>query len=275
MHPAPEIHSPATPAPWHQQGMLTLAAREFGGAGKPPLVLLHGLLGSSRNWLTAGAALAEYHEVVALDARNHGRSPHDPEMSYPAMAADLISWLDARGWERVGLLGHSMGGKVAMLAACRHPERFTALTLVDIAPRTYFWAAHRANFTALQELDLRDLRSRAEAELRLEGRVPDAFLRKFLLTNLEARPEGGWRWAVNLPVLAAAVPALEANPLEAGDRYPGPVRVIVGGRSAYVQPEDHSVLRTHFPAVEIVTLKDSGHNPHLDDRVGFVAAVLR
>jgi pimeloyl-ACP methyl ester carboxylesterase len=78
-----------------------------------------------------------------------------------------------------------------------------------------------------------------------------------------------------LPVLAAAVPALEANPLEAGDRYPGPVRVIVGGRSAYVQPEDHSVLRTHFPAAELVTLKDSGHNPHLDDRVGFVAAVLR
>lgn len=255
--------------------MLTLAARELGGGGKPPLVLLHGLLGSSRNWLTAGAALAERHEVVALDARNHGRSPHDAEMSYPAMAADLLRWLDRRGWDRAALLGHSMGGKVAMLAACRHPERFTALTLVDIAPRTYFWAAHRANFAALQELDLRDLRSRAEAELRLEGRVPDAFLRKFLLTNLEATPEGGWRWAVNLPVLAAAIPALEANPLEPEDRYPGPVRVIVGGRSTYVQPEDHAVLRTHFPAVEIVTLPACGHNPHLDDRPGFVAAVLR
>jgi pimeloyl-ACP methyl ester carboxylesterase len=128
-----------------------------------------------------------YH-VLALDLRNHGGSPHDDEMTYAAMAGDVIAWLDVQGLARVTLLGHSMGGKVAMLLACRHPDRVARLIVVDIAPKDYFWVAHRAEFAAMNELDLTSLQSRAEAELRFEARVDDWAMRKFIATNLERTP---------------------------------------------------------------------------------------
>ena len=254
--------------------MVTLFHRDLGGAGKPPLVLLHGMLGSSRNWQTAGADLAAHFHVFALDLRNHGRSPHDGTMSYEEMMADVLAWLDGQGLPCVALLGHSMGGKIAMLLACRRPERVERLIVVDIAPRNYFWPAHRASFAAMNELNLADLNSRAEAEMRFEARVPSWPMRKFLATNLESAPDGTWRWQINLPALTAALPELEKNPLRATDRYAGPVRIIAGGKSNYVEPADHRAIQAHFPAAEITTLAGSGHNPHMEVRAAFVAAVL-
>ena len=248
--------------------------RDLGGAGKPPLVLLHGMLGSSRNWLTAGADLAAHFHVFALDLRNHGKSPHCEAMTYADMMGDLIAWLDQQKLGPVTLVGHSMGGKLAMLTACRHPERVDRLVVVDIAPRKYFWPGHRASFAAMNELELRDLRSRAEAEMRFEARVPSWSLRKFLATNLERSAEGEWRWLINLPVLTHALPELERNPLDVDARFAGPVRLIAGGKSTYIEPADHAVIRMHFPAAEICTLADAGHNPHLETRAAFVAAVL-
>lgn len=113
------------------------------GAGDPPFVLLHGLLGSSRNWQTAGRELAADRRVYALDLRNHGLSPHAAEMTYEAMTADVRAWLDAQGVGTADLVGHSMGGKVAMLLACRHPERVRRLVVVDIAPKAYRWPERR------------------------------------------------------------------------------------------------------------------------------------
>lgn len=239
------------------------------------MVLLHGLLGSSRNWQTVGAELAATHHVLAPDLRNHGRSPRGDAMDYEVMVADLMSWMDTQGLASATLLGHSLGGKVAMLAACRHPGRVRRLVVVDIAPRAYFWPGHRASFAAMNELDLRDLRSRAEAEMRFEARVPSWPTRKFLATNLERDAAGAWSWQINLPVLTAALPALEANPLREGDRYDGAARFIAGGRSNYVETADHPVIRSHFPAAEVVTLAEAGHNPHMESRAEFVAAVLR
>src|SRR5690606_16173510 len=117
--------------------MPLLAHRDFGGEGKPPLVVLHGLLGSARNWQSAGRDLAADFHVCALDLRNHGDSFHAREMTYAIMADDVCAWLDARGWQRVRLMGHSMGGKVAMVLACRFPERVEKLVAVDIAPKAY------------------------------------------------------------------------------------------------------------------------------------------
>ncbi len=242
---------------------------ELGGAGKPPLILLHGMLGSSRNWQTTGRELASQFHVFALDARNHGRSPHAPEMDYPAMADDLFAWMDAQGLEKASLVGHSMGGKTAMLAACRHPERVEQLVVVDVAPKDYAWAAHRVEFAALNELNLADISSRREAEMRFEARVQDLGMRKFLATNLE-RTDAGWRWVVNLPVLTAALPVLEKNSLAPGDRYDGPVLFIAGGKSKYVQPADHETIRCHFPSARIEVIAGSGHNPHMDRREEFV-----
>lgn len=253
---------------------VALFSRDLGGAGHPPLVILHGLLGSSRNWQTAGRDLTSRHHVHALDLRNHGRSPHAAEMGYPTLVADVTAWLDAHGLPRVTLLGHSLGGKVAMLLACRHPERVERLVVVDIAPKDYQWAAHRAEFAAMNELDVSHLRSRGEAELRFEARVDDWAMRKFLTTNLEHDAGRGWRWQINLPVLTAALPELERNPLDPADHFAGPTHFITGGRSQYVQPGDTAVIRQHFPAAEIVAIPAAGHNAHMETRPEFVRAVL-
>ena len=153
------------------------------------MLVLHGLLGSSRNWQTTGRDLAAHFHVLALDARNHGRSPHSEEMSFAAMADDVIAWMDARDLARADIVGHSMGGKTAMLLACRHPGRVARLVVVDVAPRNYSWTGHRNEFLAMNELNLAQLTSRAEAEERFAARVPDLGMRKFLATNLERDAE--------------------------------------------------------------------------------------
>jgi pimeloyl-ACP methyl ester carboxylesterase len=193
-------------------------------------------------------------------------------MNYAAMVADVEAWLDAQGIAAAELIGHSMGGKVAMLLACRRPEKVARLVVVDIAPKDYQWPEHRQEFAGIQELDLGSLRSRAEAETRLEARVPGWAMRKFILTNLERMPDG-WRWQINVPAITAALPGLERNPLEPGDRYGGPALFIAAGKSKYVEPADHAAIMKAFPAARITILKNSGHNPHIDEREAFVSAV--
>lgn len=253
--------------------VVNLFHTDLGGAGNPPLILLHGLLGSSRNWLTTGRDLASHWHVLALDARNHGKSPHDPEMNYDVLAGDVAGWMQAQGLASAALMGHSMGGKTAMRLACRQPALVKRLIVVDIAPKDYSWAAHRAEFAAMNELDLASLASRAEAELRFEGRVPNLGMRKFLTTNLERDDAGNWRWITNLPALTAALPVLEQDNLAPDDRYDGPALFIAGGLSAYVQAADHAVIRKHFPAAVIETIPNAGHNPHMETRERFVQLV--
>jgi pimeloyl-ACP methyl ester carboxylesterase len=287
-----------------------LFCRDLGGGGMPPLVVLHGLLGASRNWQSAGAELARAGagHVLALDLRNHGRSPHADEMTYDAMVADVLAWMNARGLVRAALMGHSMGGKVAMALAYRFPERVERLVVVDIAPRDYLSVAHRNEFAAMNELDLRSLTSRAEAELRFGAHVGDWAMRKFLATNLERGEAGGvsdgvndgasgvsgggsgasggvssssasgasggaWRWVVNLPVITAALPALEADPLRGGGRFEGPALFVAGGKSNYVRGEDHAAIARHFPRARVETIAAAGHNPHMETRAEFVRIV--
>jgi len=251
--------------------------------GRPPLVILHGLLGSSRNWQTVGRELAEKSSsggervaAFALDARNHGRSPHADSMSHASMAEDVRAWLDAQKISApVDLLGHSMGGRTAMVFARRYPERVRRLIVVDTAPRAYEWVGGRPEFAAMNALDLRTLSSRAEAEQLMEPLVPDWGMRKFLTTNLERDEAGQWRWSINLAGITAALPALEASPLGEGERFEGEAHFIVCGRSPYVRAEDHALIRAHFPAAQITVLPESGHNPHMEAREEFVRTVLR
>ncbi|MDP1580937.1 MAG: alpha/beta fold hydrolase [Candidatus Didemnitutus sp.] len=247
---------------------------DLGGAGKPLMLVLHGLLGSSRNWQTTGRDLAEHFHVIALDARNHGRSPHDAEMSVAAMVEDVVGWMETQGAPRATIVGHSMGGKIAMQLACRHPALVERLVVVDVAPRDYHWRGHRAEFMAMHELNLHDLRSRQEAEMRFEARVTDFAMRKFLTTNLARTETGAWTWSINLPALTDALPDLERNSLQPDDRYEGPVLFIVGGKSDYVAADDHAAIRQYFPAARLETIAESGHNPHMDARAAFVRAVL-
>jgi pimeloyl-ACP methyl ester carboxylesterase len=252
---------------------MLLFHRDLGGAGLPPLVLLHGLLGSSRNWQTAGAELALSRHVLAVDLRNHGGSPHAEPMTYEAMAADVVGWMDSRGLDRVSLLGHSMGGKVAMRIACSHPGRIERLIVVEVAPRAYPAGRWSAEFVALQGLDLGRLTSRSEAERLIEPAVPDWAMRKFLMTNLLRLEGGGWRWMVNLPALAESLPEILRNPLGPGDVYPGPALFVAGGKSGYVQPGDGEAIRRHFPEARIEVIPEAGHNPHMEARAAFVRTV--
>jgi pimeloyl-ACP methyl ester carboxylesterase len=253
---------------------MMLAHRDFGGAGKPPLVILHGMLGSSRNWQTAGQDLAAAFHALALDLRNHGASGHDDEMTYEAMVSDVLAWMDAQALGRVALLGHSLGGKVGMLLACRHPDRVERLIVVDIAPKKYFWPERRAEFAAMQELDLSGLASRAAAEKSLEGRVPGWAMRRFLLTNLDRGEDGRWRWVVNLPALTRALPELEKTPLAPEDRFDGATLFVAGGKSRYMETGDREAILRHFPAAQIEIMPESGHNPHMEARKDFIALVL-
>lgn len=254
--------------------IVDLFSVDLGGTDKPPMLVLHGLLGSSRNWQTTGRDLAERFHVFALDARNHGRSPHHAEMSIEAMAADTLAWMDARGLARATIVGHSMGGRTAMHLACHHPERVERLIVVDVAPRAYSWQGHRAEFAAMHELNLASLQSRQEAELRFEARVPDLGMRKFLTTNLARDEHGRWHWTINLPALTESLPRLERGALRPGDRFDGETLFIVGGRSRYVEEADHAIIREHFPRAKITVIAESGHNPHMDAREAFVRAVL-
>ena len=251
-----------------------LSHLDLGGAGHPPLIVLHGMLGSSRNWQTTGRDLAARFHVFALDARNHGKSPHAPEMDYAALVDDILAWMDAQKMPRASFVGHSMGGKTAMLLACRRPERVERLVVVDIAPKDYHWVAHRVEFAAMNGLDLGRLRSRQAAELQFEASVPDLGMRKFLTTNLERADDGSWRWMINLPALTAALTVLERTSLEPGDRYAGPVLFITGGRSKYVPAGDEALIRRHFPAAQIEVIAEAGHNPHMEKREEFVRRVV-
>jgi esterase len=253
---------------------VALRHRDLGGSGDPPFVLLHGLLGSSRNWQTAGRELAAGRRVYALDLRNHGLSPHAAAMSYASMVADVQAWLDAHGVGPAEIVGHSMGGKVAMLLACRDPARVARLVVVDIAPKDYSWPERRQEFAAMNELDLATLKSRADAESRLEARVPGWAERKFLTTNLERAEGGGWTWQIDLKAITAALPVLESNPLASGDRYLGPTLFVAGAQSGYVKPADRDLIHRHFPSARIEVLPGSGHNPHIEARDAFVKTVL-
>tara|TARA_B110000305_G_scaffold241336_1_gene315036 strand:- start:3879 stop:4742 length:864 start_codon:yes stop_codon:yes gene_type:complete len=253
--------------------VLELYSRDLGGAGKPPLIVLHGMLGSSRNWLSAGAELAQHWHVQALDLRNHGRSPHAESMTYEDLVDDVLDWMDLRGLTKADLMGHSMGGKVAMLIACRHPNRVNRLMVIDIAPKSYKSAGSRAEFAAMHEINLAELKSRTEAELKMETRVLDWGMRKFLTTNLERNNSGGWRWAINLDAITTALPELEENHLLESDSSRKPALFVLGGRSRYVAEEDHAKIRAHFPSVSIEVIPESGHNPHMQNREAFTAAV--
>ena len=253
--------------------MLQLFHRDFGGAGKPPLVIIHGLLGSSRNWQTVGAELSALRHVFALDLRNHGMSPHAEDHDFATLEADVLRWMDAQGLARVALMGHSMGGKLAMALACHRPERVERLVSVDIAPRDYDASKFRGILDAMLAIAPEQLASRAEAEAQLEAVVKDWAMIKFLTTNLERGADGRFQWRVNVAALHAELDEIAKTSLSPGDSYDGPTLFVIGGYSRHVREEDRPEIAARFPQSRIETVPESGHNPHIEARAAFMEAV--
>jgi len=236
----------------------------------PPVALLHGLFGSARNLGVVQRALAPRFRVLALDLRNHGASPHAAAMDYKAMAVDVLETLDQRAALPAALVGHSMGGKAAMMAALSQPEQVERLVVADIAPVAY--EHHNAEIVAtLAGLTLSPGLTRAAADAALAEAVPNAGLRAFLLQNLVSGAHPGWR--IGLREIAVAMPVIEGWDTPPDVTYRGPALFIAGAASDYVLPEHRPAIRALFPAARFVTLKHAGHWLHADNPAGFVAVL--
>jgi len=236
-----------------------------------PLLILHGLFGSSGNWTSIARGLSKTFEVFALDHRNHGKSPSAPVMSYDAMAEDVAAFMKAHGLERAHMLGHSMGGKTVMRLAQRSPACVAHLVVVDIAPGATE-AGHEEMIEALRKVDLSKVKTREEAGHALAGDIPELRVRQFLLTNLRRKREGGLMWKLNLEAIAANYAAL-IGPLPEGDAFDGPVLFIRGGRSTHLRVEDEPDIRRRFPNASFVTIEDAGHWVHAEAPERFLHAV--
>lgn len=230
-----------------------LAFENFGDKNNQPLIVLHGFLASSRNWRTVAKRLAENHYVYVLDMRNHGASPHAEHMDYPLMAHDLACFMDKHGLNTVHLLGHSMGGKIAMWFALHYPERIRKLMVADIAPVDYDHSFD-AMIQALKSLPLEQIKNRKEAEQFLADAIPDAGFRQFLLQNLLLK-DGNYYWRINLDFIANTAHHIVGFP-EPTTQSLIKALFIGGERSAYIQPR--AVLKL-FPHAEIVEIANTGH----------------
>jgi esterase len=257
-----------------------LHTTRLGDAG-PRVVFLHGLFGQGKNWTTLARSLATGARVTLLDLPDHGRSPWSDHVSYPAMAAAVAEALSAEGdGEPSAVVGHSMGGKVAMALTLLHPALVERLCVVDVAPvPTGPLSSFGRYVEGMRAVDLDRLPDRATAERALVPAVPDPVVRGFLLQNLR-RDGDRWRWQMNLRLLGdeldevAGWPDLLGAPWHAAP-YPGPVLWVGGGDSDYIRPEHVAGMRALFPRVQSLTVKGAGHWVHADQPAVFEAVVRR
>ena len=240
----------------------------------PPALVLHGLFGSGTNWRTIARRLGSRLECHLVDLRNHGRSPHARGMAYPALAADVLAYLDTNRLDRAGFIGHSMGGKTAMALALTAPERVRWLVVADIAPAPSP-SDHRPILEALRRLALDTLGSRAAADTALARSVSDLGLRQFLLQNL-VHGDGGLRWRIDLEAIAEALPDLTGFPPTApGAAYRGPTLFLRGERSDYLTVHHESRISALFPCASLDTIAGAGHWLHAEQPIAVTERIAR
>jgi esterase len=247
-----------------------LAHDAFGETG-PPVVVLHGLLGSARNWTGIAKQLVDTRRVFPLDLRNHGRSPWADTMSFEEMADDVAAFVERHDLSPAAVIGHSLGGKVAMRLALTRAGLVERLVVVDVAPVAY---AHTFGpfVEAMQAVDLAAVRQRADADAQLERTIPDVAIRNFLLQNL-VKTDGGYAWRVNLEALAANMPELLNFPNSGHAVYRGPTLFIAGSRSRYIKAEHRPLIERMFPHAEYAVIEGAGHWVHAERPTEFLARV--
>ncbi len=253
-----------------------------------PFVIIHGLYGSSDNWLTIGKKLGKRHTVYMLDQRNHGQSPHDDVNSFDSMRDDLVGFLNQQGIEKTILLGHSMGGKTAMYFAADYPERVERLIVADIAPVDYMqlneksqYYLHRNILLAMIDINFTQVENREDVAYYLSEKVDDTRVVQFLLKNVvkdkntklfkwRLNPEALYNYldeivsGVNKSWLSAQIPITSY-----------PVKFIKGANSNYIQESDIQVIKEIYPDANIVALPDAGHWLHAEQPQLFLQAITQ
>ncbi|MFA6576244.1 MAG: alpha/beta fold hydrolase [Nocardioides sp.] len=246
------------------------------GESGPLVAFCHGLFGQGKNWTAVAKSLAADHRVLLIDMPNHGRSDWHDRVDYLDMADEVATLFSAD--DPVALVGHSMGGKAAMVLALRHPELVERLCVVDIAPVDYHGLTEFGTFIdAMQGLDLGALTRRSDADEALADAVPNRTVRGFLLQNLR-RDGHSWSWQPNLAVLGRDLAALSGWPddrLDGVAPYPGRVLWVAGQTSAYVKDEYDPAMDRWFPQNRKVTVKNAGHWVHSEQPEVFTEVLRR
>jgi len=236
------------------------------GQGQP-LVLIHGLFGSYENLGVVARALRNEFQLINVDLRNHGRSPRADSMDYPQMATDVFETLDSLNIRQCAVLGHSMGGKVAMQMALSQPERVSKLILADISP-VVNEPRHSRILQGLATIDLVGLQDRKQADLLLQPFVEELGVRQFLLKNLYKDPHDQFQWRINITALTENYQQLLAAPTATGP-YTGNTLFIKGGNSDYIQAAHQPLIMTLFPKASAKIIQGTGHWLHAEKPAAF------
>lgn len=253
---------------------MTLNYRQYSDTGKP-LLILHGLFGSLGNWGVHSKYLAQYYSVYGVDLRNHGESFHNDELNYAVMAADVLELLDHLSIDSALLIGHSMGGKVAMELALSHGEKIDKLMVVDIAPVAYEASAdgHLRVIEGMKSLDFSSIKNRQEAEKTLEEFILDEATRKFVMTNLVRLQNGSYAWRLNIDGIENNYHRLREKP--GGDKvFSKPCLFVKGASSNYIQEQHKEEIISLFPQAKVKIIMQAGHWLHADKPQAFQKIAL-
>lgn len=234
-----------------------------------PVLILHGMFGTLDNWQTIAKKLAEDFMVFIIDLRNHGRSPHSEDFDYTIMANDIREFMENNWIYEAYVVGHSMGGKVAMQLASENPDLVKKLAVVDIAPKVYV-GNHQTIFEALFSLDLDQLQSRKEADQLLQEKIDSYGVRQFILKNLSINKETQkYEWKMNLPVIHAAYQTILGKG-NLSTPFDNPTLFIKGATSKYILPEELEDYKIYFPNATLKTIEKAGHWVHAEQPKAFL-----
>lgn len=248
---------------------MKLHFRSFGNG--EPIIILHGVFGSSDNWQTVGKELASKYMVYLVDLRNHGNSPHSDEFDYNVMTDDVLELMMNENIDRAHILGHSMGGKTAMTFAARYPEKVNKLIVIDIAPK-YYEPAHAKIFRGFRSIKLDQIKTRNEADLQMSHTISDFTVRQFILKNL-TREKEGFTWKLNLDVIEKNSERI-GEALSEEDWFNGHVLFIAGNRSDYIKESDLPGIQRHFPNAVLKFVPRAGHWVHAEQPKTLVRMVF-
>ena len=244
---------------------MNLFYRTF-GTGEP-IFILHGLFGSSDNWITFGRKLAEKYQLVLVDLRNHGQSPHSETWDYSSMSGDIHNLAENLGMDQIILLGHSMGGKVGMTLAGEFPGFLKKLIVADISPK-YYPIRHRKIIDGLLGINLQQIKSRKDADIELARYVTETGIRQFLLKNLERDPNQGFKWKLNLEIINNHLENVGAATIPS-NRISIPALFIRGINSDYINDEDIMEIRKYYSNSRVESIGNAGHWLHAEQPLAF------